>query len=174
MGADVKVCARCGREFFPRSNRQRWCRPCRPLVDVERRAAGGSGRRWQGFEPVQRECASCGRVFVARVPQARFCSDWCRRRAPRSWESEAARRERYDADHSRRRRVWAQLVAAGDVRCARGAECLYAVNGVAGLIHPGQPWDLGHPDGISRGGPEHRRCNRRTAAWTKQRKDGGA
>ena len=29
----------------------------------------------------------------------------------------------------------------GRVRCARGADCFFAVDGVAGLIRPGQLWD---------------------------------
>ena len=46
------------------------------------------------------------------------------------------------------------------VRCARGAACKFAEDGAGGLIRPGQLWDLGHADGESVGGPEHRECNR--------------
>jgi hypothetical protein len=46
------------------------------------------------------------------------------------------------------------------VRCARGAACRFAEGGLGGLIRPGQAWDLGHADGESVGGPEHRECNR--------------
>ena len=32
---------------------------------------------------------------------------------------------------------------------------------IVGLLHPGEAWDLGHPDDLgSSGGPEHQRCNR--------------
>jgi hypothetical protein len=34
---------------------------------------------------------------------------------------------------------------------------------IGGLIDPLKPWDLGHPDGVSTGGPEHRKCNRAKA-----------
>ena len=65
--------------------------------------------------------------------------------------------------HRRRRRLLEPVVATGTVRCARGAHCLRAewVDGelVGGLILPGEPWHLGHPDDESVGGPEHRRCN---------------
>ena len=55
------------------------------------------------------------------------------------------------------------MVARGDVRCARGSACSRSelVDGrmVGGLIDPLEPWHLGHADGESVGGPEHRRCN---------------
>ena len=38
-------------------------------------------------------------------------------------------------------------VVLGSVRCARGAACRFAEDGVGGLIGPGQLWDLGHADG---------------------------
>jgi hypothetical protein len=64
------------------------------------------------------------------------------------------------------RKAWDLRVRTGTVRCARGAECVYAVDGMPGLIPANGLWDLGHVDGDpSRyAGPEHRRCNRRTAA----------
>lgn len=71
----------------------------------------------------------------------------------------------YGMAHQRLRRRWAKAVAAGGVRCARGADCKHAKDGVAGLILPGQPWDLGHDDHDRHRytGPEHRGCNRATA-----------
>lgn len=71
---------------------------------------------------------------------------------------------KYLGDHQSRRSRFAPLVRGGTVRCARGEECCYAedLDGVmvGGLIHEGEPWDLGHPDDGSVGGPEHSRCNR--------------
>jgi hypothetical protein len=58
------------------------------------------------------------------------------------------------------KRYWRGVVAGGAVLCARGSDCKHAVHGVAGLIAPVDKWDLGHPDGVSAGGPEHRECNR--------------
>lgn len=71
----------------------------------------------------------------------------------------------YGTAHQQLRKRWAELVAGGGVRCARGAECKRAVNGLGGLIHPTEPWDLGHHDQDRRvyTGPEHRGCNRATA-----------
>ena len=162
--AGLKVCERCHRRYAPRSNRQRWCRACRPEVDIRR---GGSGGVWLGFVPEERSCACCGRSFMARAAHQRFCCEWCRSRTPRPAEAEAARRLKYGTRvHARLRKAWAPRVATGTVRCARGAECVFAVGGVAGFILPGQAWDLGHVDGDPSRyqGPEHRRCNRRTAA----------
>jgi hypothetical protein len=76
----------------------------------------------------------------------------------------------YGTGHRALRRLWAPQVAAGVVRCGRGADCLFAVDGVAGLIGPGEPWDLGHtPDRMGYTGPEHRRCNRATASRLRRR-----
>jgi hypothetical protein len=77
----------------------------------------------------------------------------------------------YGRDHRAMRKRWAWLVASGGVRCARGAACRFAVNGLGGFIQPGQRWDLGHPDGESAGGPEHAVCNR--GAPSRSRKKGG-
>jgi len=70
----------------------------------------------------------------------------------------------YGPQHQKLRRSWAPRVASGTVRCARGAQCLFAVDGVAALIAPTEGWDLGHDD-LDRSrytGPEHQRCNRAT------------
>jgi hypothetical protein len=64
--------------------------------------------------------------------------------------------------HYRKRLALVPLVASGSVRCARCGE----------LIAPDEPWDLGHVDGdpTRYQGPEHRRCNRATAAHRVERK----
>jgi hypothetical protein len=62
----------------------------------------------------------------------------------------------YDTTHKLLRKAWAPRVAAGEVRCWRCRQ----------FIEPGEPWDLGHDDydrTVYRG-PEHRKCNRSTAA----------
>lgn len=68
----------------------------------------------------------------------------------------------YGTEHQRLRRAWDRKIQRGGVPCGRGARCLYAVGGVAGLILPGMPWDLGHDDHDRSvyTGPEHARCNR--------------
>jgi hypothetical protein len=70
----------------------------------------------------------------------------------------------YGAAHRRLRASLAKQVSAGGVRCAR----------CGGAILPGEPWDLGHHD-LDRSrytGPEHRRCNRATAARRRPRARG--
>jgi hypothetical protein len=64
------------------------------------------------------------------------------------------------------------FVDAGVVRCARGADCLFAENGVGGLIAPGSEWHLGHDDeDRSRyKGAEHAKCNLRAGGKAGARK----
>lgn len=161
----MKVCDRCGRRYAPTGNRQRWCRACRLVLDEVRRSDDGSPRGFFGFVPVERECACCGRTFVARQPNQRYCGSWCRRQTSMPAEAAARRRALYgNPVHKGRRRAWEPSVAAGVVRCARGAACKRAelVDGdlVGGLILPGERWHLGHPDGESVGyAPEHVACN---------------
>ena len=78
----------------------------------------------------------------------------------------------YGTRHQKMRRAWAAAVAAGGVRCARGADCSRADGDLGGMILPGEPWDLGHSD-LDRSvytGPEHRSCNRATSGRGAKRK----
>ena len=149
-----RVCA-CGAAFYARSGKQKFC----SLGCPARR--GSRPSKFAALDVPERWCERCGRPFVPRALNQRFCSKGCRY-AARRYPS-----QRYDGLHKRRRAIAAELVAEGDVRCARGAGCRFAelVDGVlvGGLILPWQRWDLGHPDGQSVGGPEHRECNRATA-----------
>lgn len=62
-------------------------------------------------------------------------------------------RAKYGHHHRELRRVMAERVEAGGVRCARCGQ----------PIEPGTPWDLGHADdGQGYRGAEHRECNRAT------------
>jgi hypothetical protein len=62
----------------------------------------------------------------------------------------------YGADHDAERRRWRPVVASGAAQCANPV-CLRPNR----LIHPSEPWDLGHDDDRSTyRGPEHRACNR--------------
>jgi hypothetical protein len=160
----MKRCERCNQEFVGRSNRAKWCRACRPLVEVEREAEKKSRRArrvsWSArskWVPVERRCG-CGEVFVASAPHARYC---LRCRA-------LTRLAKYGpgSNHAQSRDRWVPIVATGTVRCRRGADCLYSVNGLGGFILPGQKWDLGHVDGNPSlpASPEHLRCNRATAS----------
>ena len=104
-------------------------------------------------------CALCGREFEARAWLQRYCSPRHRYAARR----EIDRRRYANQSHRGGRARWRPVVATGSVRCARGAACRRAeLVGdvlVGGLILPGEPWHLGHPDSESVGGPEHRACN---------------
>lgn len=63
----------------------------------------------------------------------------------------------YDATHDRIRAEWAPRVATGTIRC-HNPHCRRPNDP---LIHPGEPWDLGHtPDRRGYRGPEHDTCNR--------------
>jgi hypothetical protein len=149
-----RVCEGCGREYSPKSGKQRFC------------ALGCPGRgrplRQRGFVPSlrpsftpERVCArsGCGKRFRPRGGHHRFCSEVCRELVRRPLE-----RATY-AVQKRSRARWAPTVAAGRVRCARGAACRFAEGRLGGWIRPGEPWQLGHPDGESVGGPEHVACN---------------
>lgn len=88
-----------------------------------------------------------------------------RRRQADSYAAGKSTKERgYSGDHRKLRAEWAPHVEAGQVRCFRA--------GCGRLIEPGSPWDLGHRDDDRSQwtGPEHRACNRRTAAHRAERK----
>lgn len=77
-----------------------------------------------------------------------------------------------------RRTTVGAVVATGTVRCARGADCLFAetVGGVllGGLIAPGADWDMDHADDRrSYLGPSHARCNRVAGARRRWQKGPG-
>lgn len=92
-------------------------------------------------------CLDCG------TPGHRRRCPTCARGIDRARGTTAARG--YDSEHQRERNRWRPLVEAGGVTCRRGD----------GLIQPGEPWDLGHPDADCPAprAPEHRHCNRATA-----------
>jgi hypothetical protein len=140
-----RACRRCGVLFRPRHGNQRLCGlGCRRPRRV--------GARWVASG--SRLCELCGVEFVPRVWHQRFCGPVCGERV-----RDAAGRVKY-RDQAKRRAVWRGRVASGSVRCARGPACRYRDGELGGFIRPGQLWDLGHADGESVGGPEHRECNR--------------
>ena len=147
-----RPCKRCGQLFRVVHGNRKLCGECRN--------GGTRGGRVYGRQSFgMRVCQACGREFVAAAAHQRFCGLRCQRVG-----TEARARALYaNSLHRRRRRLLEPVVATGTVRCARGAHCLRAewVDGelVGGLIVPGEPWQLGHPDDESAGGPEHRRCN---------------
>jgi hypothetical protein len=101
----------------------------------------------------ERRCPVCGRLFLQRTGQHRFCTPVCRERA-RATARVAGSPARYGHKHRKLRRAVAMQVAAGGVSCAR----------CGGLIIRGDAWDLDHADdGDGYLGPSHARCNRDTA-----------
>jgi hypothetical protein len=152
----MKPCSRCGQLFRAIHGNQLYCTSCRlkrPLLGRHRYTTATSFGR--------RICVYCGRAYEARADNQRFCSQRCKDRAkPVAVKAKYAR-----SSHRLGRKAWAPLVAKGLVRCARGSDCKRAeYDGgklVGGFIRG--PWDLGHPDLQSTGGPECRECNRATA-----------
>jgi hypothetical protein len=146
----LRPCKRCSGLFRPFHGNQALCGGCRHAPVPWRRGEVSLGPR---------VCALCGAEFEARRWLHKFCSPRCRYAARR-----VVKRQLYDnPEHRGARLRWKPVVANGLVRCARGAACrhseLVGESEVGGLIHPGEPWHLGHPDGESIGGPEHRDCN---------------
>jgi hypothetical protein len=147
---EIRRCSRCGGGFYVSHGNQKLCGSCR----AARRAAGRIfGRVSFGL----RRCDFCGHEFEALASHARYCSQRCCDLARKPVDRKYARPER----RGTRRRL-APVVATGRVRCARGAACKFReyVDGelVGGYIRG--PWDLGHADGESVGGPEHVACNK--------------
>jgi hypothetical protein len=141
-----RACKRCGRVFRVLHGNQVYCGlGCR-------RPWPARAAKWVASAP--RFCELCGVEYVPTVWHQKFCSPLCGERV-----RDAVGRVKY-RDQTRRRAVWRARVASGTVRCARGGACRFAEDGVGGLIRPCQLWDLGHADGESAGGPEHRSCNR--------------
>jgi hypothetical protein len=159
----MRVCDGCGREYSPKSGKQRFCSLRCPGRGVPDRPRGFVPLRWP-----ERECVrpGCGQRFVPKVENQTFCCEVCRLVARRPLQQLL-----YDMGHQARRRRWRTAVAAGGVRCARGAACRFAEGELGGFIRPGQRWDLGHPDGESAGGPEHWVCNRGAPSRLRQRKE---
>jgi hypothetical protein len=147
---EIRSCSRCGGGFYVSHGNQKLCGTCRA---ARRRAGRVYGRVSHGL----RRCGFCRREFEALAAHARYCSRRCCDLARKPIDAKYAQPE-----HRNGRRALAPAVATGRVRCARGAACKWAewVDGelVGGYIRG--PWDLGHPDGESRGGPEHSACNR--------------
>ena len=143
-------CKRCEGLFRRSHGNQKLCGKCR-----HGRVPSGPGAVSFGL----RLCALCGREYEARAWLQKYCSPRHKYTARR----EIDRRKYANPSHRGGRARWRPVVATGSVRCARGAACgraeLIGTEKVGGLIRPGEPWHLGHADGESVGGPEHRRCN---------------
>ena len=141
---ELKPCSRCSRLFRASHGNQKLCGPCR---------AGRVGLPPQGFSFGVRWCDRCGREFVARAPNHRFCCKGCERLARTRLEV----RLYATPEHRGARRRWTPMVASGTVRCARGGACGRAelIDGelVGGLIEPGEVWHLGHRERSRLEGP---------------------
>lgn len=106
-------------------------------------------------------CPTCGRHFVKRTGQHRYCTPLCRERAR---AGDFSRRTRYSTGHQALRKALGERVASGQERCARCGDA----------ILPGEPWDLDHrDDGDGYLGPSHAACNRATATAAAAASNGG-
>jgi hypothetical protein len=100
----------------------------------------------------ERTCPVCGRRFVPRTGQHKWCTPVCRERA--RTQTRLRSPARYGHAHKKLRKAVAVQVAAGGVACSR----------CGGVSRFGDPWDLDHADnGNGYLGPSHARCNRQTA-----------
>lgn len=157
----IAQCSRCGAGYYQTHGNQKLCSTCRA------RRTRAYGRVSHGA----RTCDYCGREFEAFAHHARYCSRRCCDLARRPIDSKYARPE-----HRRTRRMLTPFAAAGLLRCARGRACRYAelVDGewVGGIIKPGTPWHVGHPDGESVGGAEHVVCNVSAPMRLRARREG--
>lgn len=124
----MKRCERCNREFVGRSNRQKWCNICRPLVVKARPKRVSRNRRPPqfAFVPVERECELDGEVFVARSANARYC-ERCRALIEHLKYGPGS-------GHRELRAEWKPVVDTGRVRCARRVDCVFAEGKLGGLF----------------------------------------
>jgi hypothetical protein len=146
----MKPCSRCGLLFRAYHGNQLYCGSCRQKRSFRPRSPSTPALGVQ-------ICAFCRMPYQARAENQRYCSKRCKARAkPAAMSAKYAR-----PSHRLGRKALKPAVATGLVRCARGAACKFRewVDGelVGGYITGA--WDLGHADGESVGGPEHRECN---------------
>lgn len=98
-----------------------------------------------------RPCLACG------TPSPETYCERCKPQRPPG----ATATRGYGGGHQAERDRLDPTVQTGTVRCAAGADCLRARNGIPDLIHAGEPWDLGHnADRTGYLGPMHAPCNR--------------
>lgn len=95
------VCARCGREFWPTGNRQKYCSDeCRKAEKIERikakRDAEKGGHRFR-----QKKCIICGKPFWPSNGQELMCSEECK--AKRIMERQKAASERQSEKNKAKR-----------------------------------------------------------------------
>lgn len=103
-----------------------------------------------------RSCERCGRAHPGQGKFCEVCRVVLRSRRPKKRRVQAKTVARgYGVRHQQLRKRYGRLVKAGVAFCARCGK----------PIAPGEPWDLGHVDGVRDQwwGPEHARCNRATA-----------
>jgi hypothetical protein len=141
----MRVCEGCGREYVPKSGKQRFCSYNCPGRSAPVRRA----RPYVAAPGELRICDWCGAEFVPRAPNQRFCVPVHARLGRRA--SEAAL---YNGDHKRLRARLVLVVATGRVICSWP--------GCGRPILPGEPWDLGHLPNGGWAGPQHASCNRKT------------
>ena len=142
--------------------------PAAPQRGIKPRGAGRSTASAiasgivAGTQPIARRSWPASRRSDER-PASRSAASKARGFAPPTMARKLSAAARgYGSAHRARRARLKPFVEAGSVRCVRCGE----------LIKAGEKWDLGHVDGTERtvySGPEHRFCNRRTAAHKREK-----
>ena len=115
-----------------------------------RRARSSRGAARQDDHQVSPPARVCRHGEI--VPAGGSCARCQREKIERARRRGSTTARGYGGAHRALRKRLAPLVASGQMRCAR----------CGGVIHPGEPWDLGHADGSRTRyhGAEHAACNR--------------
>lgn len=98
----VDKCEKCGKEYIIRAGNQRFCPEC-SASDIARRASNKYYRK-NKVEARERECVSCGRVFLPPDNRSITCSVECREKRRAQLKKECYEKNREAI--AERKRQW--------------------------------------------------------------------